>query len=113
MATKEKISIKSQPDKEKGKPEGGVVLTLQGEITLDYAPKIKDFFSDNLKKYQHFTLRVSNVDSIDLGAVQLMQRFIWDAQAENKKVDLSLNLSPDIKILLERSVFNSFLALSK
>jgi hypothetical protein len=64
---------------------------------------------DNLKKFDHFVLKINKVDNIDLGAVQLIQRFLWDAQEEKKTVEFILELPEEHQVLLERSGLSNFL----
>lgn len=110
MAKSQKISLKAQPSKDKGK-EKEVALVIQGELTIDEATDLKDFLLQNLTKFDHFNIKVNNVQSIDLGAVQLLQRFIWDIQHGQKSYKFELKLSDDQRLLLERAGFKSFLTL--
>jgi anti-anti-sigma regulatory factor len=113
MTNKASITLKALPVKGKGKSDKEVVLILQGDLNIENSHNVRDFLLDNLKKYEGFTLKVNEVVSIDLGIIQLIQRFIWDAQAENKNSTIELSLSQEQKKLLEKSGFNSLLALSK
>lgn len=110
MAKSTKISLKAQPSKEKGK-EKEVALVIQGELTLDGAYDLKEFLLQHLSKYNHFNIKINNVQNIDLGAVQLIQRFLWDIQQEQKSFKIELKLSDDQRLLLERAGFKSFLTL--
>ncbi len=104
------ITLKAIP--EKGKNDKNVVLILQKELSLDNSSKVRDFLLDNLNKYENFTLKISDVSSIDLSVLQLLQRFIWDASAMKKNTKLELNLTPEIESFLEKSGFKPFMALS-
>ena len=110
MAQAQKIKLKAQPVKGKS---NDVALTIQGELTLDNAVKLKDFLVENLDKYTKFNVKLNSVDSIDLGAMQLLQRFIWDAKSEKKEVVFEVKISEDHRILLEKSGFTAFLLQSK
>ncbi len=111
MAKSQKIILKSQAAKGKGKTSGDGVLILQGELTIDYAQQLKNFLMENKAKYSQIQVKVNNVDVIDLTAVQLLQRFWWDAKQEQKSISLEFKLPEDYRILLERSGFESFLTL--
>ncbi|MFP4556687.1 MAG: hypothetical protein ACLFNU_07440 [Bacteroidales bacterium] len=113
MAKAQKITLKAQPVKAKGKGKKEVVLIIQGELTLDSSQLMKDFLIDNLKKYNHFVVKINSVESIDLGAVQLLQRFMWDVQADRKTSEFDIKIPEDFRILLENSGLTAFLALSK
>jgi len=113
MAKAQKITLKAQPQKGEGKKEKEVELLIQGELTIENSSKIRDFLLDNLNQFNHFILTVNNVESIDLGAVQLLQRFIWDAQEAKKTVEFNFQLADENRILLERSGLNALLSSSK
>ena len=102
MTKKQSITLKAQASKEKSDE---VELIAQGDLTLINVKKIKDFFIGNLAKGKHFNVIVSNVDNIDLGFIQILQRFYWDAQHESSKVTLSISLTEDHKLLLTRAGF--------
>ncbi len=109
MTNKSRITLKVLPVKGKGKPENDVILLLQGDLVLDHVQKVKDFFLENLAKYTTFTIKVNDVDNIDLGVIQLIQRFLWDALALEKKAAISLKLTDEQKALLSKAGFESFL----
>ncbi|MDD4672325.1 MAG: STAS domain-containing protein [Bacteroidales bacterium] len=111
MAKKQNITLKAKPSKVKGKSHE-IELIAQGELTLTNAKKMKDFFINNLASGKHFNVRVSNVDSIDLGFIQILQRFYWDAQQENSKVTVSISLAEDHRVLLVRAGFESLITLN-
>lgn len=111
MKKKQSITLKAQASKADGKTDE-IELIAQGELTLANAKKIKDFFSSNLAKGKHFSVNVSNVDNIDLGFIQILQRFCWDAQQESSKVTLSVSLAEDHKLLLTRAGFGSLITLN-
>lgn len=113
MAKNETVQLKSQPEKGKGKTEGATLMTLQGELSIDNAPAIKKFLIENLAKYKSFKVRVSNVDNIDLTAIQLIQRFAWDAKEQNKEVEFDFLIPDEFSSLIQRAGFNTFLSLSK
>lgn len=109
MAKNQKFTFKVQPPKGKGSDQAPAQLILQGDLTIDTATDVKKQLLENLKKYKVFRVKVSNVDSLDLTFIQLLQRFIWDAQQQNKQVEVAFNLPDDIKLLLEHAGFEPFL----
>lgn len=111
MAKKQSFTLKAQPSKVKGRTNE-IELIAQGDLTLTNAKKIKDFFISNLTKGKLFNVKVSNVDSIDLGFIQILQRFYWDAQQENSKVTVSISLAEDHRLLLVRAGFESLITLN-
>lgn len=113
MAKAQKINLKVTPQKGAGKKDKEVDLLIQGELTIANSPKLRDFFIENLSKYNHFNVKVSQVESIDLSTIQLLQRFIWDAQELKKTVDILFELSTEDKTLIERSGLNAIVTSSK
>lgn len=113
MAKAQKITLKATPLKGAGKKDKEVELTLQGELNIVNSQKVRDFLFENLSKYNHFTLIVGQVNSIDLTTIQLLQRFVWDAQEKKKTVNMHIDLPEDDRLLLERSGFGSILSSSK
>lgn len=113
MAAKTKIILKALPAKAGGKGDNPTVLSLQGELTIDYAEQLREFLMENLGKYSSFTLKINNVESIDVSAVQLLQRFNWDAAEQKKKVEFDIKLPEEHRSLLEKSGFAHFLSLNE
>jgi ABC-type transporter Mla MlaB component len=108
MAKSQSITLKAQASKAKGKTDE-VVLLMQGELTLDNATQVKEFFLSTLPKGKQFNVKVSNVDNIDLGFLQLLKRFCWDSQQEQKAVEISMNIADDQAHLLSRAGFGSLI----
>jgi len=52
------------------------------------------------------------VVAVDLSILQLLQRFIWDAESLKKATMVEFNLSPDIEAFLEKTGFRPLLSLS-
>ena len=104
MTNNQSITLKAQPSKVKGKSDE-MNLILKGDLTLMNAIKIKDFFISNLSKGKNFDVQVSDVENIDLGFIQILQRFYWDAQQESSKITLSVSLAEDQKLLITRAGF--------
>jgi anti-anti-sigma regulatory factor len=108
MAKAQKISLKAQPIKGKAKSDMEIALLIQGELTIDHAQKLKDFLLEKLEKYNHFALCLSEVESIDLAAVQIIQRFVWDVETAKKSIELKIDLPDDFLLLLTKTGLNSF-----
>jgi len=113
MAKNNQIQLKTQPVKGKDEAEGAVLLTRQGEVTIENAVAGKKCMTDNLAKPEKFSVKVSNVENIDLTIVQLLQRFFWDVKELGKEVEFEFRLTEEFQSLLQRAGFQSFLALSK
>lgn len=109
MAKSQSITLKTQASKAKGKTDE-ITLVMQGELTLDNAAKVKDFFMASMPKGSQFHVKINQVENIDLGVLQLLKRFTWDAQEQQKKVSISMALTDDQKQLLSRSGFSAFIS---
>jgi MFS superfamily sulfate permease-like transporter len=110
MAKNQNITLKAQPAKGKGKVDKEVVLIIQGDLTLDNVSKLRDFLLENLERYERFVVKVSNAENFDLGALQVLKRFLWDAQLNKKEVEFSIKLLEEHKVLLSRAGFDSFIS---
>jgi anti-anti-sigma factor len=108
MARNSKITLKALPSKGSGKSDGATVLSLQGELNIEYSGQIREFLIENLEKYNAFVVKLNNVDSLDVSAIQLLQRFQWDALEQKKKVDFEIKLPEEIKTLIDKSGFSEF-----
>ncbi|MDD2279127.1 MAG: STAS domain-containing protein, partial [Bacteroidales bacterium] len=71
MAKTQRITLKSQAAKGKGKTSEVGIIIIQGELTIDNAQELKAFLLENLKKHSQIQVKINEVDSIDLTAVQL------------------------------------------
>jgi anti-anti-sigma factor len=112
MARNQKITLKSIPAKGGSGSDTATVLSLQGELTIDYAVQLRDFLLENLNKQKAFALKVNNVESIDITGIQLIQRFYWDAKEMGKPTTIELKLSEEQRQLLEKTGFSEFINLS-
>ena len=52
--------------------EGGAVLTLSGDITIQRAAQLKDALVNAVEKVKHLTLNLEAVTAMDLTALQLL-----------------------------------------
>ena len=81
-------------------------MHLSENLLLNEVPDIKFQMIQNLDKYQVFRIVLQNVESIDLGMVQLLYSFKWTAERKSKKVFFSFSLPDEHKLLLEHAGFS-------
>lgn len=81
------------------------IIHLSENLTLDEVAAIKLLMLQNFDKYQSFEIKLSNVENIDLGIVQLLYSFKWTAERKSKAVKFNISLADEHKMLLERSGF--------
>jgi len=112
MSVKSRINLKTIPGKGKEKKDKEVILLLGGELSVENSSKVRDFLLENLNAYEKFILRLSDVAVVDLSILQLLQRFIWDAEIMKKTTMVEFNLSPDIEVFLEKTGFGPLVSLS-
>lgn len=84
------------------------IIHLSDNLTLDVIASIKLLMLQNFDKYQSFEVKLSNVESIDLGIVQLLYSFKWTAERKSKTVKFNISLSDEYKLLLEHAGFLEF-----
>lgn len=112
MSIKSKINLKAIPGKGRENKDKEVILILGGELLVENSSQVRDFLLKNLKAFDKFTLRLSDVVAVDLSILQLLQRFIWDAESQKKATMVEFNLSPDIETFLAKTGFRPLLSLS-
>jgi len=89
--------------------EGGVkkaVIQLSDNLSLDQMSAIKLLMVQNLDKFQVFEINIADVETLDLGIVQLLYSFKWTAERKSKKVHYNISLSDEHKLLLEHAGFS-------
>jgi hypothetical protein len=100
---------KKTPFKVSSSTESGLkkaIIQLSDNLSLDEVAAIKLLMVQNLDKYQVFDVVVNNVESIDMGIVQLLYSFKWTAERKSKKVHFDISLSDEHKLLLEHAGFS-------
>jgi ABC-type transporter Mla MlaB component len=78
-------------------------VDLQGDLSLNTIVELKDLLLDIIDKYQQFDIKISNVDTIDLGFMQLLQSFRWTAEKQKKVVELEFSLTDEQAQLLSNA----------
>lgn len=104
MEKAKKASIKVTPSTESGLKK--VTIHLTDDLSLDEVSNIKLLMIQNLDKYQTFDIKVSDVESIDMGIVQLLYSFKWTAERKSKKVHFDISLPEEHILLLEHAGFS-------
>ncbi|MBN1990796.1 MAG: STAS domain-containing protein [Bacteroidales bacterium] len=101
MNKSKKATLKVSPSKAKG--GASATLMLQGDLSLDQIVSIKDFLLENLTKYKELSVKINNVEAIDLGLIQLIFSLKRTAAEQGKKVESEFKLSSEQALLLSRS----------
>jgi len=104
MEKVKKASFKITPSTESGLKKA--TIHLSDDLSLDEVSNVKLLMIQNLDKYQIFDIKISNVESIDMGIVQLLYSFKWTAERKSKKVHFDISLSEEHILLLEHAGFN-------
>ncbi len=81
------------------------VIHLSDNLSLDQMSAIKLLMVQNLDKFQVFEVNIVDVETIDMGIVQLLYSFKWTAERKSKKVNFNISLSEEHKLLLEHAGF--------
>jgi len=82
-----------------------VSILLNGNLSIDRMEAVRIMLSQNLERYPKFHLKLDDVESIDLGMIQLLYSFKWTAEQKSKSVAIDFNLQDDQKQLLEHAGF--------
>lgn len=106
MEKSQKLPYKVTSSSENGVKKA--VIHLSENLTLDEVAAVKLLFLQNFDKYQGFEVKLSDVENIDLGIVQLLYSFKWTAERKSKTVQFNISLTDEHKMLLERSGFIEF-----
>ncbi len=100
MKTKD-INIQIKPSKKKG--ESKVSIILENELTIFSIESMKDKIIESVMKYDQIEFALKNVNNIDITFIQLLYSIKKTAEELNKKVSFDVELSDDIKSLLNHS----------
>ncbi len=100
MKRKEK-NIQIKPSKKKG--ENLVNIVLENELTIFSVESMKDMIIEAVMKYDQIGFALKNVNNIDLTFIQLLYSIKKSAKKLNKKVSFDIELSDDMKSLLNNS----------
>ena len=104
---------KKEPFKVTSSTESGIkkaIIQLSDNLSLDQMSAIKLLMVQNLDKYQVFQIILSEVETIDMGIVQLLYSFKWTAERKSKKVQFDISLSDEHNLLLEHAGFGELVS---
>jgi anti-anti-sigma regulatory factor len=87
------------------------ILKLHGDLTMTNVKSIKETLYDLSYKYSRVNIEVSNVESVDLSFIQLLHSAKHTFRQLNKKISFDINLSPEIKSIIQDAGFNENLNL--
>jgi ABC-type transporter Mla MlaB component len=105
MGKSDKLPYKVTPSKDSKQ----VTITLTGNLSLDGIDSIRLMLKQNLNRYNTFHIKLENVESIDLGIIQLLHSFKTSVEQKAKNVNVEFSLQDDHKILLEHAGFVDFI----
>lgn len=104
---------KKEPYSVTSSTENGIkkaIIKLSDDLSLNQISAIKLLMVQNLDKYQEFDIILSDVETIDMGIVQLLYSFKWTAERKSKKVHFNISLTEEHKLLLEHAGFNELVS---
>lgn len=105
MSKTAKIPYKVTPSSDNKK----VTILLYGNLSIDKIDPIKEMLKQNLAKYSKFLIKLEDVESIDLGMIQLLYSFKWSVAQQSKSATFFFDLSEDHKLLLEHAGYTEFI----
>ncbi len=106
MEKAQKVPFKVTSTTENGAKKA--IIQLSENLTLDEVAAIKLLLIQNFDKFQGFEIKLSDVENIDLGIIQLLYSFKWTAERKSKTVQFKVSLTEEHKMLLERAGFSEF-----
>ncbi|MCB8963937.1 MAG: STAS domain-containing protein [Bacteroidales bacterium] len=78
----------------------GITLVLSGDLSLNNAKRLHKELLGYTSTSNNLTVVVKDAESIDLGAIQLLQSFAWTCLKRNNPVSVDFELNPDQQKLL-------------
>ncbi len=108
MEKEKKIPFKVTSSNESGTKKA--VIQLSDNLSLDQMSVIKLLMVQNLDKFQAFEINLADVETIDMGIVQLLYSFKWTAERKSKKVQFDISLTDEHKLLLEHAGFTDLVS---
>lgn len=98
---REERNIQIKPSKKKGESMANIIL--ENELTIFSIESMKDKIIEAVMKYDHVEFALKNVNNVDMTFIQLLYSVKKTAETLNKKVSFDVELSDDIKSLLNNS----------
>jgi anti-anti-sigma factor len=96
----------------KRKNKQGNTLCLQGELTVANAPFIKTEMMKALEEYNITSLRVNEVQNMDLSVLQLIYAIQRAARSGGSEISLDMDLPEETEILIRQSGLDRMFNLS-
>jgi len=81
-----------------------VVLTIIGELSINNTIEIKESLLENLDKFDQITLNLQDIVNLDVSGIQLIQSL---KLAKPNHFEINATLQDDIKLIIEKSGFNT------
>lgn len=94
----------------KGKDDKSVAILLSGDLSLNNVDKVKTSLAQVIDNYQTFTVKVQNIDNVDLGLVQIIQSFVWSANQLGKNVKIRFDFNDDQTTLFKHAGLSEFIS---
>jgi len=94
----------------KGKDDKSVSISLSGDLSLNNIDKVKVSLTQVIDRYHTFSVKIQNVDSVDLGLVQLIKSFVWTANQHGKSVKIKFDLNDDQTTLFKHAGLSEFIS---
>jgi len=94
-------NIHLEPSKKKNDKK--IKIVFRNELTIFSIEGMKDEVNKALKNYEEINIEVKEVVNLDLSFVQLLHSLKLTAAESKKKLSLKVNISDDLKTLLDNS----------
>ena len=97
----ELVTIKAD---ESNSNENGTIL-MQGDLTISNIEGVKEQVLTAMNDFTNITVKLNDVENMDLSFVQLLYSISKTAKSRNSKIQFDINLSETIQTLLNHSGF--------
>lgn len=92
-------------DVQAGRRKGSGVVHMEGNLVLDNAEAMASCFRNAVTKYGPLRLKITSVEDIDLGFLQLLESLRRHQQQRGQGLELEIQLRDEHKALLRNTGF--------
>ena len=86
-----------------------VIFEITGDFTIEQTENIRRIFVENIDKFTDFEVRVNQIESFDLSALQLLIALKKRVEKDKKKLNISIDLPAHLKQLTVQSGLMEYL----
>jgi len=92
--------------------KGEIDITLSGQLTINSIVKLVAEMKPLLKNASNVKIHVKEVENIDLTFIQMLFAIKNSGKKDNYKINVSMDLSEELTLLIDNAGFHSALNLN-